>query len=268
MKHDFQQKQRSEGSRDDGFLDHLRDTNPETDKRNDLPGSTRPTVTVIDQDASGSQVTEAVNTEINQQPTPSPSPSSQPTSTPTQPIAVKTISPERECDEAESRDEGNIIRAYRTQDESVSKTDIETGKYLPPAKATPHSSGYDIRARLLGTKFGGKMVIRHGETNRVPTGFSFDIPFGYELQVRPRSGLASKGIMVANAPGTTDADYKDEVMVIIHNTSGSDFIIEDGDRVAQLVFAKTEYSEMKVGNIANRKITEDRGGGFGHTGIE
>ena len=99
----------------------------------------------------------------------------------------------------------------------------------------------------------------------IPTGLYMEIPEGYEGQVRPRSGLAIKsGITVLNTPGTIDADYRGEVKIILINLSDSDFVINSGDRVAQIVFAKCE--QMEVVNVETLSDTERGAGGFGHTG--
>lgn len=164
--------------------------------------------------------------------------------------------------------EATVVKIYRTQELTAAVlAEIEEGKYAVPAKATAGSAGYDVAARLNGTKFGGRIVIRNGETALIPTGFTFDIPDGYEFQVRPRSGLSLKGIRVGNAPGTIDCDFKDEVKIILHNVSGSDFTVNDGDRIAQLIFDKVEPSVLEIGNLADRDSSGDREGGFGSTGV-
>lgn len=111
------------------------------------------------------------------------------------------------------------------------------------------------------------IVLRSLERTLVSTGLFLEIPLGYEAQIRPRSGLAFKnGVTVLNSPGTIDADYRGEIKVILVNISNQDFIINDGERVAQMVIAKHEQAEwIEVEQL----IETDRGaGGFGHTGTK
>ena len=130
-----------------------------------------------------------------------------------------------------------------------------------PAYETINSAGMDLRAYLPD----GQMVIKPMQRALVPTGLFMEIPVGYEGQVRPRSGLAIKsGITVLNSPGTIDADYRGEVKVILINLSGNDFVINSGDRIAQLVIAKCE--QMEVVEVETLSETERGAGGFGHTG--
>lgn len=140
---------------------------------------------------------------------------------------------------------------------------LEHALDLPlPEKMTPGSSGCDIRAALKND-----IIIQPGKIALVPTGFCFEIPQGFEIQVRPRSGLAFKfGITVLNAPGTIDADYRGEVKVLLINLGENSFTIHHGDRVAQLVPMKIASS---ISFSEQDYITDtDRGsGGFGHTGV-
>ena len=130
-----------------------------------------------------------------------------------------------------------------------------------PAYETIHSAGMDLRAYLPE----GPIVLKPMQRTLVPTGLFMEIPEGYEGQVRPRSGLAIKnGITVLNTPGTIDADYRGEVKIILINLSDTDFIINSGERVAQIVFAKCE--QMEVVNVETLSETERGAGGFGHTG--
>lgn len=135
----------------------------------------------------------------------------------------------------------------------------ESGFELP-VYATPQSAGVDLKAHI-------KEAINLAPMQRVliPTGLKIALPAGYEAQVRPRSGLALKhGITVLNAPGTVDADFRSVIGVILINLSNQDFIIEPGDRIAQLVVAKHEQIDWKMVDILD---TTERGeGGFGHTG--
>ena len=130
-----------------------------------------------------------------------------------------------------------------------------------PAYETIHSAGMDLRAYLPE----GPIVLKPMQRTLVPTGLFMEIPEGYEGQVRPRSGLAIKnGITVLNTPGTIDADYRGEVKIILINLSDTDFTINSGERVAQIVFAKCE--QMEVVNVETLSETERGSGGFGHTG--
>lgn len=131
-----------------------------------------------------------------------------------------------------------------------------------PQYATSFSAGLDVRADNSEP-----IVLKPLGRAMVPTGLFLEIPAGYEVQVRPRSGLAAKkGITVLNAPGTIDADYRGEVCVILVNLSGEDFVVERGERIAQLVLAKHEVIEWEeVSELAE----SGRGaGGFGSTGVK
>ena len=130
-----------------------------------------------------------------------------------------------------------------------------------PAYETICSAGMDLRAYLPE----GPIVMKPMQRVLVPTGLFMEIPEGYEGQVRPRSGLAIKsGITVLNTPGTIDADYRGEVKIILINLSDTDFTINSGDRVAQIVFARCEQMEMV--SVETLSETERGAGGFGHTG--
>lgn len=131
-----------------------------------------------------------------------------------------------------------------------------------PGYETPLSAGVDIRANN-----GENITLKPLERVLVKTGLFLEIPTGYEAQVRPRSGLAlKKGITVLNSPGTIDADYRGEVGVILVNLSNEIVTLEDGERVAQLVFAKVEQATW---NVINQLSDTERGeGGFGSTGTK
>ena len=130
-----------------------------------------------------------------------------------------------------------------------------------PAYETSSSAGMDLRAYLPE----GPITLKPMQRTLVPTGLFMEIPEGYEGQVRPRSGLAIKhGITVLNTPGTIDADYRGEVKIILINLSDTDLVINSGERVAQIVFAKCE--QMEVVNVETLSETERGEGGFGHTG--
>lgn len=131
-----------------------------------------------------------------------------------------------------------------------------------PEYATEGSSGMDIRANLLEP-----MILQALERQLIPTGLFIELPNGYEAQMRPRSGLALKqGITCLNSPGTVDADYRGELKVILINLSNTAQQINHGDRIAQLVFAKTEKARLMLSTQLNESVRGD--GGFGHTGIK
>lgn len=139
---------------------------------------------------------------------------------------------------------------------------INHSKHLLPAYETPSSAGLDVRANLDES-----ITLKPFERALVKTGLFMEIPVGYECQVRPRSGLAlKKGITVLNSPGTIDADYRGEVGVILINLSNETFVVEDGERIAQLVFAQVEQAEW---NLSIELSETERGaGGFGSTGVK
>ena len=138
---------------------------------------------------------------------------------------------------------------------------INKSKHQLPSFATALSAGMDLRANL-----DNPIVLQPLERTLVPTGLFMALPAGYEAQVRPRSGLASKkGITVLNSPGTIDADYRGEVCVILVNLSNEPFTITDGERIAQMVIARYEQIEWCECEVLEET---DRGaGGFGHTGV-
>lgn len=137
---------------------------------------------------------------------------------------------------------------------------INKSKHPLPQYATPLAAGMDVRANL-----DEPLVLKPLERCLVPTGLYMAIPAGYEVQVRPRSGLAiKKGITVLNSPGTIDADYRGEVRIILVNLSSEEFVIEDGERIAQLVIARHEQAEWV--EVESLDETERGAGGFGHTG--
>jgi len=129
-----------------------------------------------------------------------------------------------------------------------------------PHYATSGSAGMDVRAAI-----DNDLVIQAGKVVLVPTNLSVAIPEGYEIQVRPRSGLAAKhGIGLLNSPGTIDSDYRGEIKVILFNFSDVDFTVKRGDRIAQFVLAKvTKANLVEVQELTD---TERGSGGFGHTG--
>lgn len=130
-----------------------------------------------------------------------------------------------------------------------------------PEYSTPLSAGMDLRANV-----DAPLVIRPMERVLVPTGLYMALPEGYEAQVRPRSGLALKhGVTVLNTPGTIDADYRGEIGVILINFGQDDFVIRDGERIAQMVIARYEHVEFV--SVETLDKTERGEGGFGHSGV-
>jgi len=131
-----------------------------------------------------------------------------------------------------------------------------------PAYATEQSAGMDLRANISEP-----IVLRPLERRLIPTGLHIALPAGYEAQVRPRSGLAlKKGITVLNSPGTIDADYRGEVGVLLINLSQDDFVVNDGERIAQMVIARHEKADFIEVEILDE--TERGDGGYGHTGVK
>lgn len=129
-----------------------------------------------------------------------------------------------------------------------------------PQYATEGSSGLDLRAAVKDV-----FIIEAGKVALLPTDLSVEIPYGYEIQVRPRSGLAAKhGIGVLNSPGTIDSDYRGEVKVILFNFGREDFVIKRGERIAQMVLAKVY--QMELTEVKELNDSERGAGGFGHTG--
>lgn len=139
---------------------------------------------------------------------------------------------------------------------------INRGHQQLPAYATPQSAGMDLRANI------DESIVLHPMDRRlVPTGLFMALPAGFEAQIRPRSGLALKhGITVLNTPGTIDADYRGEIMVLLINFSQTDFVINDGERIAQMVIAKHENAEFI--EVETLDETERGAGGYGHTGVK
>lgn len=131
-----------------------------------------------------------------------------------------------------------------------------------PEYATSQSAGMDLRANL-----DEPITLRPMERRLIPTGLYIALPAGYEAQVRPRSGLAlKKGITVLNSPGTIDADYRGEVGVLLINLSQEDFVVNDGERIAQMVIARHEQGKFIAVDVLDE--TERGTGGYGHTGVK
>ncbi len=139
---------------------------------------------------------------------------------------------------------------------------VNRGHQPLPQYATAQSAGMDLRANLETP-----VVLKPMQRALIPTGLYIALPEGFEAQVRPRSGLALKrGITVLNAPGTIDADYRGEVGVVLINLSGEDFIVNDGERIAQMVIARHEQAVFNEVELLDQ--TERGAGGYGHTGVK
>lgn len=129
-----------------------------------------------------------------------------------------------------------------------------------PQYETAHAAGMDMRAFIPE-----EIVIKPMQRILVPTGLYIELPVGYEAQIRPRSGLAYKhGISIVNAPGTIDADYRGELKVLLINLSDTDFVVNNGDRIAQMVIAKHETVSWE--SVEELSDTARGEGGYGHTG--
>lgn len=139
---------------------------------------------------------------------------------------------------------------------------VNRSRFALPEYATMHSAGLDLRANLEQ-----QIELKPLERVMVPTGLYIELPEGHEAQVRPRSGLAAKhGISIVNTPGTIDPDYRGEIKVILVNLSDKVFILEPGERIAQMVIARFEHLSW---NQVETLSETDRGeGGFGHTGVK
>lgn len=140
---------------------------------------------------------------------------------------------------------------------------INRSNHPTPSYATAQSAGMDLRANLTD----GPITIPPMGRTLIPTGLYIALPPGFEAQVRPRSGLALKhGVTVLNSPGTIDADYRGELMVLLVNLSDTDFVVNNGERIAQMVVARHEVVEWEpVGELDE---TERGEGGYGHTGVK
>lgn len=139
---------------------------------------------------------------------------------------------------------------------------VNKGHQPLPAYATAMSAGMDLRANI-----DEPITLQPLERRLIGTGLHIALPEGYEAQVRPRSGLAlKKGITVLNAPGTVDADYRGEIGVVLINLSQEPFVVNDGERIAQLVIARYEQADFEVVEVLDQ--TERGEGGYGHTGVK
>lgn len=139
---------------------------------------------------------------------------------------------------------------------------VNKSKHALPAYETAFSAGMDLRASL-----DEPILLKPMERVLVPTGLFIELPAGYEAQIRPRSGLAiKKGISLVNTPGTIDADYRGEIKIITINLSGEDFIIQDGERIAQMIISRHETAEWT--EVEELNETSRGEGGFGHSGTK
>lgn len=137
---------------------------------------------------------------------------------------------------------------------------VNTSKHQLPAYETEASAGMDLRAELNEL-----IILKPLERSLIPTGLYIELPLGYEAQIRPRSGLAFKhGITVLNSPGTIDADYRGEIKVILVNLSNADYVINDGERIAQMIISK--HAKISWTTVEILEETSRGEGGFGHTG--
>ncbi|MDT8392824.1 MAG: dUTP diphosphatase [Bacteroidales bacterium] len=139
---------------------------------------------------------------------------------------------------------------------------VNHSKHPLPQYETHHSAGVDLRANL-----DDPIILKSLERALIPTGLFIELPETYEAQIRPRSGLAIKnGISLVNAPGTIDADYRGEIKIILINLSNQDFVVNDGERIAQMVIARHEQAEWIEVETLNE--TKRGAGGFGHSGLK
>lgn len=144
--------------------------------------------------------------------------------------------------------------------------EVRIKKLVPEADLPDYKTEYSAGADLHACCPDGPIRIAAGKIKLIPTGFAMEIPPGYEGQVRPRSGLAVKGISIPNAPGTIDADYRGEVKVILINLSGSEVTIEHHDRIAQLVIAPVTKAIFREAEELSDTVRGS--GGFGSTGVK
>ncbi len=152
---------------------------------------------------------------------------------------------------------------YETKNKTMIQVKVINKGHQPlPAYATEQSAGMDLRANINDA-----VVLHPMERRLIPTGLHIALPAGYEAQVRPRSGLALKhGITVLNSPGTIDADYRGEIGVLLINLSSEDFVVNDGERIAQMVIARHEQADFTL--VEELDVTERGEGGYGHTGVK
>jgi dUTP pyrophosphatase len=138
---------------------------------------------------------------------------------------------------------------------------VNKSNHQVPSYSTEYSAGMDLRANLDES-----VKLKPMQRAVIPTGIFIELPEGYEAQIRPRSGLAAKfGVTILNSPGTIDADYRGEIKVILINLSNEDFVINDGERICQMVIS--EYTKAKLIEVDVLSETVRGDGGFGHTGV-
>ena len=146
---------------------------------------------------------------------------------------------------------------------NISVKIVNNSHHPSPAYSTIDSAGMDVRAYLPN----GPIVLKPMERRLIPTGLHIELPQGYECQIRPRSGLALKhGLTIVNSPGTIDADYRGEIGVILMNLSQDEFIVNDGERICQMVVK--EYTRVEWVQTESLSSSERGEGGFGHTGVK
>ncbi len=156
----------------------------------------------------------------------------------------------------------HIINKLETERTMIKIKVVNRGHQQLPAYATTQSAGMDLRANL-----DAPVTLHPLERKLIPTGLHIALPVGYEAQVRPRSGLALKhGLTVLNTPGTIDADYRGEIGVVLINLSQEDFVVNDGERIAQMVIARHEQGDFEEVEVLDE--TERGEGGYGHTGVK
>lgn len=137
---------------------------------------------------------------------------------------------------------------------------VNNSKHPLPAYETALSAGMDLRANIESN-----IILKPLKRILIPTGLFIELPEGFEAQIRPRSGLAYKfGITVLNTPGTIDADYRGEIKVLLVNLSDEDYVVKDGERIAQMIVA--EYKRIEFEKVSELQETARGAGGFGHTG--
>ena len=146
---------------------------------------------------------------------------------------------------------------------NISGKIVNNSHHPLPTYSTIDSAGMDVRAYLPN----GPIVLKPMERRLIPTGLHIELPQGYECQIRPRSGLALKhGLTIVNSPGTIDADYRGEIGVILMNLSQDEFIVNDGERICQMVVK--EYTRVEWVQTESLSSSERGEGGFGHTGVK
>lgn len=146
---------------------------------------------------------------------------------------------------------------------NISVKIVNNSHHPLPAYSTIDSAGMDVRAYLPN----GPIVLKPMERRLIPTGLHIELPQGYECQIRPRSGLALKhGLTIVNSPGTIDADYRGEIGVILMNLSQDEFIVNDGERICQMVVK--EYTRVEWVQTESLSSSDRGEGGFGHTGVK